>query len=37
MQSQVWSAACVLALVLAVSAKAEVTKGVMSVTGAEMD
>jgi len=37
MQSQVWPAAFVLSLLLAVSAKAEVTKGVLSVTGAEME
>jgi hypothetical protein len=37
MQSHVWSAAFGLTLVLVLSARAEVTKGVMSVTGAEMD
>jgi hypothetical protein len=37
MQGHVWSAVFVLSLLLVVSAKAEVTKGVMSVTVAEMD
>ena len=37
MQGQIWSAVFVLSLLLVVSAKAEVTKGVLSVTGAEMD
>jgi hypothetical protein len=37
MQGHVWSAAFVVSLLLVVSARAEVIKGVMSVTGAEMD
>jgi hypothetical protein len=37
MQGHVWSAILVLSLLLVVSARAEVTKGVLSVTGAEMD
>jgi hypothetical protein len=37
MQANGWSLALLVALTVALSAKAEITKGVMSVTGAEMD
>jgi hypothetical protein len=37
MQGQLWSAAFVVSLLLVVAARAEITRGVMSVTGAEMD
>jgi hypothetical protein len=36
MQAYQWALALGLSLTVAVSAKAEITKGVMSVTGAEM-
>ncbi len=37
MQDNRWCLALGLSLTVALSAKAEITKGVMSVTGAEMD
>jgi hypothetical protein len=37
MQANQWSLALGLSLTVALSAKAEITRGVMSVTGAEMD
>ena len=37
MQPTGWPLAVGMSLALAVSAKAQITKGVMSVTGAEMD
>jgi hypothetical protein len=37
MQPNEWSLALAMSLIFALSAKGEITKGVMSVTGAEMD
>ena len=36
MQSKLWSAACLMSLLTALPADAEVIKGVMAIKGAEM-